>query len=337
MKNSLWANYVKEKREASHMKKIELAEKVKLDPTYVAFIEKDGIVPHREKVIQLAKALDCDIDECLLVAGYAPENVDIVEFLEILKKYKDESDVDGELRKPLQEAQNLQDNKKWSVDSENNIAHIHVEKLSAILEEISAKFNENEIRIKSFQLSEINNLIKKFESQNIPIPENIREHKIKLKLDISSMQETINLAERILVSIKDLYDKYSRLILNIKHKDSKKSGSNHYRYTGKKPLSFTFLGKKEEVKSWLDLYRKFLSMITQENPNFKDVLEGMHGAKLKYFSDDPSQLKYPAKIPEVEYYYCEGSTTTSGAVVRNMMNIIEKFGYSEDDIEIEAR
>jgi transcriptional regulator with XRE-family HTH domain len=103
MKNLLWANYIKEKRKIKHLTRRKLAEMAKVDPSYLTLIERDGFVPRRDKVIRLAKALDCDTDECLLTAGYAPQKVQVTEFLERLERYKDDRDMDEDLKRVIRE------------------------------------------------------------------------------------------------------------------------------------------------------------------------------------------------------------------------------------------
>jgi transcriptional regulator with XRE-family HTH domain len=103
VKNSLWANYVKEKRKSKNLTRRKLAELSKVDPSYLTLIERDGFVPRKDKVVRIARALDCDIDECLLTAGYAPQRVPVTEFLERLERYKDDRDMDEDLKKAVRE------------------------------------------------------------------------------------------------------------------------------------------------------------------------------------------------------------------------------------------
>ena len=103
MKNLLWANYIKEKRKTKHLTRRKLAEMARVDPSYLTLIERDGFVPRRDKVIRLAKALECDTDECLLTAGYAPQKVQVTEFLERLERYKDDRDMDEDLKRVIRE------------------------------------------------------------------------------------------------------------------------------------------------------------------------------------------------------------------------------------------
>jgi len=74
MRNESWANYIKEKRKAKKLTRRRLASLVKIDPSYITLIERDGFVPRRDKVLSFASVLDVDSDEMLLMAGYAPSD-----------------------------------------------------------------------------------------------------------------------------------------------------------------------------------------------------------------------------------------------------------------------
>jgi transcriptional regulator with XRE-family HTH domain len=107
VKNKLWSNYVKEKRKGKHLTRRKLAELSKVDPSYLTLIERDGFVPRKDKVAKIARALDCDIDECMLTAGYAPHRIGVTEFLERLERYKDDRDMDEDLKAVIREIRTL--------------------------------------------------------------------------------------------------------------------------------------------------------------------------------------------------------------------------------------
>lgn len=118
MKNLLWANYVKEKRKSKHLTRRKLAEMAKVDPSYLTLVERDGFVPRKDKVSRIARALECDIDECLLTAGYAPQRVQVTEFLERLELYKDDRDMDEDLKRVVREV------RTFSADEQKKIAQM---------------------------------------------------------------------------------------------------------------------------------------------------------------------------------------------------------------------
>ncbi len=103
MRNQAWANYVKDKRKARGLTRRKLAELASIDPSYVTLIERDGYVPRKDKVLEVARALEADVDHTLLVAGYAPEKIPVKDLLERLETFKSEKVLDKELRASIRE------------------------------------------------------------------------------------------------------------------------------------------------------------------------------------------------------------------------------------------
>ena len=103
MRNQAWANYVKDKRKARGLTRRKLAELAGIDPSYVTLIERDGYVPRKDKVLEVARALEADVDHTLLVAGYAPEKIPVKDLLERLETFKSEKVLDKELRASIRE------------------------------------------------------------------------------------------------------------------------------------------------------------------------------------------------------------------------------------------
>ena len=103
MRNQAWANYVKDKRKARGLTRRRLAELASIDPSYVTLIERDGYVPRKDKVLEIARAVEADLDHTLLVAGYAPENIPVKDLLERLEHFKSEKVLDKELRASIRE------------------------------------------------------------------------------------------------------------------------------------------------------------------------------------------------------------------------------------------
>jgi transcriptional regulator with XRE-family HTH domain len=124
MRNEAWANYVKEKRKAKHLTRRKLAELAKIDPSYVTLIERDGYVPRKDKVLELAKALEVDVDHTLLVAGYAPEKVSLKDLLDRLEAIHAEKSMDRELRTALREVIHLPKDKQKEV-GQMIMVHLH--------------------------------------------------------------------------------------------------------------------------------------------------------------------------------------------------------------------
>ena len=103
MRNQAWANYVKDKRKARGLTRRKLAELASIDPSYVTLIERDGYVPRKDKVLEIARAVEADQDHTLLVAGYAPEKIPVKDLLDRLENFKSEKVLDKELRASIRE------------------------------------------------------------------------------------------------------------------------------------------------------------------------------------------------------------------------------------------
>ncbi|MBQ7529589.1 helix-turn-helix transcriptional regulator [bacterium] len=73
--NEIWAKFVAEHRQQLGLTKRNLAELVNIDASYITLIENKGCTPRRDKVIKIAKALNTNVDQTLLVAGYAPDKL----------------------------------------------------------------------------------------------------------------------------------------------------------------------------------------------------------------------------------------------------------------------
>ncbi len=97
MRNQSWANYIKEKRKLKHLTRRKLAELAKIDPSYVTLIERDGYIPRKDKVQDIARALEVDANQILLMAGYAPDGIPPMEFLQKMENMKLEESFEEEM------------------------------------------------------------------------------------------------------------------------------------------------------------------------------------------------------------------------------------------------
>lgn len=103
MRNQAWANYVRDRRKARQLTRRKLAEMASIDPSYVTLIERDGYVPRKDKVIEIARAIQADADHTLLVAGYAPERIPVRELLERIENFKADKCLEKELRSSVRD------------------------------------------------------------------------------------------------------------------------------------------------------------------------------------------------------------------------------------------
>lgn len=70
-----WGKWVREQRQRRGLLRNDLAEKAGINPSYISLIEAKFAVPSRTIVISIAEALEADVDEALIYAGFAPEHV----------------------------------------------------------------------------------------------------------------------------------------------------------------------------------------------------------------------------------------------------------------------
>lgn len=75
-----FGSYLKQKRLSKKPKVSmrELARRTNVDPSYISRIEKNEHTPSRQVVINIAKALNEDVNEFLIKAGYTPNNENIL-------------------------------------------------------------------------------------------------------------------------------------------------------------------------------------------------------------------------------------------------------------------
>lgn len=74
-----WGTWVHDRRKVCRLTRRELAKTVKIDPSYVTLMERDGYVPHRDKVKAIGRLLGDEQAACLL-AGMLPDNLTPMEY-----------------------------------------------------------------------------------------------------------------------------------------------------------------------------------------------------------------------------------------------------------------
>jgi hypothetical protein len=114
----------------------------------------------------------------------------------------------------------------------------------------------------------------------------------------------------------------------IKSKDSDKKD-----FTGTTPAIIKIFGKTIEVDSWTDTLQKGLAEILKDENNVEKITD-IDGRTRTYFVKDGEQsdLVAPKQIPDTELYV--ESNFSANDVNRVLKKVLNKFGYSEDDLEI---
>lgn len=90
-----WGNYVRRQRCLRRLTARELAQKVKLDQSYISLMQR-GYVPSLGVVDRLATALNLNTDEVRLMAGFGPRNP--TRILKLVQKLKLEDTLTEGLR-----------------------------------------------------------------------------------------------------------------------------------------------------------------------------------------------------------------------------------------------
>lgn len=105
-------------------------------------------------------------------------------------------------------------------------------------------------------------------------------------------------------------------------------------YTGKSVKAFTLRNTRYEVRYWIDVLTKVTQlMYNLHTSNFNEVLQ-LRGNKRPYYTKNTNELRIPQRV--------EGSDilmeTNLGArqIVEICKNMITLFGYSEEELTIEA-
>ncbi len=117
--------------------------------------------------------------------------------------------------------------------------------------------------------------------------------------------------------------------------DSKEKEIKPESYTEKSIKSFTFIGHSHIVRAWdqvLPILCEYLASTHEKD--FEKVLWISDNQK-PYFSRYSDQLRIPDKIQETNIYV--ETRMNPDEVVKTAHKLIEAFGYSRDDLSIDAR
>ncbi|MEW6358449.1 MAG: type I restriction endonuclease [Planctomycetota bacterium] len=115
-------------------------------------------------------------------------------------------------------------------------------------------------------------------------------------------------------------------------------GMPKQRMMGKKPSTFTFLGKSYTVEKWKDILVQLAGILHETHKGEFDQVLSFRGRKGGvYFSENPDQdkMREPRLIPGSSIY-CETHASANN-LVRYCHNLLGIFGYSPKDLKIETK
>lgn len=105
-------------------------------------------------------------------------------------------------------------------------------------------------------------------------------------------------------------------------------------YTGKSISSFYFRGSRYEVRYWKDLLIKLCEILnTMHGAEFKKVLS-LKGRKRPYFSLNKDELWEPRRISNTDIFV--ETKLSANSIVKISFDILAVFGFSTNDLKIEA-
>ncbi len=115
---------------------------------------------------------------------------------------------------------------------------------------------------------------------------------------------------------------------------SRESENNKGHYTGKKPSCFYFRSDRHEVNSWKDLLMAVLEIIYRKHPGYFEKVLSLKGTKRAYFAYSKKGLTNPKKIVNTGIF--AEAHISANDIVKRCYQLLELFGYNENDLTIET-
>ncbi len=104
--------------------------------------------------------------------------------------------------------------------------------------------------------------------------------------------------------------------------------------TGKKPSRVSVLGMTADVETWRDVLITICGVMAELHPKgHAEVLLGLSGRSMVYFSRDKRRLRAPLRIPN-STLYAEGNLSAD-QIMRNCKKILVTFGHKTTDFSVD--
>ena len=113
-------------------------------------------------------------------------------------------------------------------------------------------------------------------------------------------------------------------------------GANTESFTGQKPIAFTLLGDRHQVKIWRDLLQEACDIASAQvgMQRFQDLVVPIRGTKRVYFAVGPEALRRPIPIKDGGVFV-EGNISANHAVRLVRQVLVVTLG-SEVELTVEA-
>jgi predicted type IV restriction endonuclease len=106
-------------------------------------------------------------------------------------------------------------------------------------------------------------------------------------------------------------------------------------YSEKSIKSFTFIGHSHIVRAWDEVLPILCDYLASTHEKEFEKVLWISDNQKPYFSRYSDQLRIPEKIQETDIYV--ETRMIPDEVVKTALKLIETFGYSQDDLSIDAR
>jgi predicted type IV restriction endonuclease len=106
-------------------------------------------------------------------------------------------------------------------------------------------------------------------------------------------------------------------------------------FIGKKPESFTFLGRRHKVKKWKEVLINVCNILSKAKERDFEIVLNLEGRKRKYFSNDPADLKEPRLVNGTRIFVETNFNASNLYMIA--VKVLKTFGYTEEDLSIETR
>lgn len=114
---------------------------------------------------------------------------------------------------------------------------------------------------------------------------------------------------------------------------SNKTTSSKENYYGKKVKSFSFDGKRQEVKLWKDVLVRLCEMLYERHSQDFSKVFDIKGRKRQYFVKNPTELSESRPISDSGIYVL--SPSSSNSIIKRCEEVLTLFGYSIKELELE--
>lgn len=112
-------------------------------------------------------------------------------------------------------------------------------------------------------------------------------------------------------------------------------GNTSNYFTGRKPKSVTFRGKRHEIAKWKEAFEAVLGDLVALNRNrFEAVAPTIVGRKRPYISADSSALRQPGAIAGTFLFF--ETNLSAQHLSKVAWELVERMGYERDDLTFEV-